>query len=230
MQAHGDDLTALAGGSAGAGGAAPARSQRMLPEERRRILIEKATEYFSEAGFDGGTRELARRMGITQPLIYRYFASKDDLVNEVYRVVYLEKWKDDWARDLCRREVALAARLLDFYADYTATVFERRWMRIFFFAGLRGLDINTRYIERVRAQILVPICLEARASFGFESARPVTEAEMALVWVMHGAIFYQGIRSVIYGLPDPSDPGHAARLAVAAYLAEAPRTIAAALG
>jgi len=231
METRGEDRMAPAvqGAEAAGPAPAPARPQRMLPEERRRALIEKATDYFSEAGFEGGTRELAKRMGITQPLIYRYFPSKDDLVNEVYRAVYLEKWKEDWAGGLCRREVPLGDRLLAFYADYTATVFERRWMRIFFFAGLRGLDINTRYIERVRAQLLVPICLEARASFGFEAHAPVTDAEMALVWVMHGAIFYHGVRAMIYNLPDRTDPGHTARLAVSAYLAEAPRTIAAAL-
>jgi len=214
METRGEDRMAPAvqGAEAAGPAPAPARPQRMLPEERRRALIEKATDYFSEAGFEGGTRELAKRMGITQPLIYRYFPSKDDLVNEVYRAVYLEKWKEDWAGGLCRREVPLGDRLLAFYADYTAT-----------------LDINTRYIERVRAQLLVPICLEARASFGFEAHAPVTDAEMALAWVMHGAIFYHGVRAVIYNLPDRTDPGHTARLAVSAYLAEAPRTIAAAL-
>jgi hypothetical protein len=37
-----------------------------------------------------GTRDLARRLGVTQPLLYRYFPSKDDLIKEVYRTVYLE--------------------------------------------------------------------------------------------------------------------------------------------
>ncbi|MDP2330322.1 MAG: helix-turn-helix domain-containing protein, partial [Reyranella sp.] len=69
---------------------ARAKQKRLSPDDRRREFVAKATEFFSEEGFDGGTRDLARRLGVTQPLLYRYFPSKDDLIKEVYRTVYLE--------------------------------------------------------------------------------------------------------------------------------------------
>ena len=143
---------------------------RMPPEARKKELLAKAIEYFSEEGFDGGTRALAKRIGITQPLIYRYFTSKEDLINEVYQAVYLAQWKDEWTELLRRRDLPLRDRLTAFYQDYTRAIFNRPWMRIFFFAGLKGLDINTRYINRVIDHLLIPICEEARAAIAFEAA------------------------------------------------------------
>ncbi|HEY0912661.1 MAG TPA: helix-turn-helix domain-containing protein, partial [Bradyrhizobium sp.] len=57
-----------------------AKQRRLSPDDRRKEFVAKATEFFSEEGFGGGTRDLARRLGVTQPLLYRYFPSKDDLI------------------------------------------------------------------------------------------------------------------------------------------------------
>ena len=197
------------------------RGARMSPEARKSDLLARAIEYFSEEGFDGGTRALARRTGITQPLIYRYFPSKEDLINAVYEAVYLAQWKDDWTAQLCDRTAPLPERLTAFYHDYARTIFNRTWMRIFFFAGLKGLDINTRYINRVISDLLVPICRETRAHLGRPSDGPVTESEIELVWVMHGAIFYHGIREHVYGLPGQIDHDRTAAVAIKMFLAVA---------
>src|SRR3982751_4723891 len=50
--------------------------KRLSPDDRRKEFVTRATEFFSEQGFGGGTRDLARRLGVTQPLLYRYFPSK----------------------------------------------------------------------------------------------------------------------------------------------------------
>jgi AcrR family transcriptional regulator len=202
----------------------------MPPDARKNEVLARAIEFFSEEGFDGGTRALANRIGITQPLIYRYFPSKEDLINEVYNAVYLSQWKEDWTAQLGDRSIPLPDRLAAFYHDYSRTIFNRTWMRIFFFAGLKGLDINTRYINRVISNLLVPICIEARAHSGFPDGPEVTPEELDLVWLMHGGIFYQGIREHIYGLPGRIDIDRLAGTAIAMYLGAAPATIAAATG
>jgi AcrR family transcriptional regulator len=69
---------------------ARAKQRRPSPHDRRREFVAKATEFFPEEGIGGGTPTLARRLGVTQPLLYRYFPSKDDLIREVYRTVYLD--------------------------------------------------------------------------------------------------------------------------------------------
>jgi AcrR family transcriptional regulator len=82
---------------------ARAKQKRLSPEDRRKEFVAKATEFFSEEGFGGGTRDLARRLGVTQPLLYRYFPSKDDLIKEVYRTVYLEPLDTGWEKLLADR-------------------------------------------------------------------------------------------------------------------------------
>jgi AcrR family transcriptional regulator len=52
-------------------GAPPGLARRPDPEERRRQILEAAIAYLAECGFAGQTRELSRRIGITQPLLYR---------------------------------------------------------------------------------------------------------------------------------------------------------------
>lgn len=203
--------------------------KRLSPEERKRRLLEKAIEYFSEEGFDGGTRELARQLGITQPLIYRYFSTKADLINEVYNAVYLSHWQENWVRNLQTRDKPVRDRLLEFYHSYTTTIFNRRWMRIFFFAGLKGLDINTRYVQRVSDHLLRPICLERRAELGFDTEKPLRQAEFDLVWMMNGIVFYQGIREHIYRLPHAFDHDFSIEVAVDMYLDKSREVIDASL-
>ena len=188
-----------------AAGGRGAKRTRMLPDARRSDVLAQAIRYFADEGFDGGTRGLAKRIGITQPLLYRYFPSKDDLVNEVYRAVYLDRWQGDWETGLTDRALPLDARLKRFYAAYTGVVFDRNWMRIFFFAGLKGLDINARYLSRVQAALLDPIRAETCVAFGVDPSN-APDGLHDLLWNMHGAIFYHGVRLNIYGATDVDVP------------------------
>lgn len=201
------------------------RVARMAPEARREQLVEMAADFFAEHGFDAGTRQLAQRLGVTQPLIYRYFDSKDELINEVYRMVYVGQWQDAWTEGLRDRSRPLRDRLTDFYRSYAPAIFNRRWMRIFFFAGLKGLDINRRYLGRVADKLLHPIAEEMRAELGIDSPVPISRREHELVWLMHGAVFYQAIREHIYRTVDQADYEFALTLAVSLYMDRAPDLI-----
>lgn len=186
--------------SAAKGADAPAarpKRQRLQSDQRRAEFIAKAIEFFAEEGFESSTRELARRLGVTQPLLYRYFPSKDDLIAEVYEVVYVNRWRPEWAGLLTDRSRPLRDRLMAFYDAYTDVVFQRDWMRIFLFSGLKGVDINRRYISLVRSRILERIITEWRAEQGLSDTTP-TEAEIEFAWIMHGGIFYYGVRTVVY--------------------------------
>ena len=65
--------------------------QRLSPSMRRQHLIEEAFAYFAEVGLGGSTRELAKRMGVTQPLLYRYFPTKEGLIESVYDLIYVNR-------------------------------------------------------------------------------------------------------------------------------------------
>lgn len=59
----------------------PARTPRLPPEERRRQLLDAALQVLAEEGFDALTVEaIARRAGLTRPVIYDQFGDLDGLL------------------------------------------------------------------------------------------------------------------------------------------------------
>ena len=180
----------------------PPKRKRLTSEERREEFLQKAIEFFAEEGFASSTRELAKRLDVTQPLLYRYFASKDELIAEVYETVYVRRWRAEWDEMLADRSVPVKERLVRFYHAYTDVVFQRDWMRIFLFAGLKGGAINRRYIDRVSKRILQPILREYRHENGLFTDE-VSDQEIELAWSTHGGIYYYGVRTEIYGQTPP---------------------------
>jgi len=136
------------------------RRRRATPEERKEAFLVQAAELFAERGFDAGTRELAEKLGVTQPLLYRYFPSKEDLIDEVYRFVFLDSWKGEWATLIADRSLPLRTRLIIFYKEYTAVEYDSRWMRIYLYSGLRDSYINKKYLKEVSARIIAPFLLK----------------------------------------------------------------------
>ncbi|MDA8891891.1 TetR/AcrR family transcriptional regulator, partial [Planktomarina temperata] len=165
----------------------PPKRKRLSSEARRQDFINQAIEFFAEEGFESSTRGLAKKLGVTQPLLYRYFPSKNNLISEVYDAVYVKRWQPEWEPLLRDRSRPLADRLNTFYKVYTDAIFNREWMRIFLFSGLKGVDINRRYMQLVRQRILEPILIEARVEFGLPDVPP-KHCEVEFVWVTHGGI------------------------------------------
>jgi AcrR family transcriptional regulator len=130
-------------GQAEVGGAHPSRelteapvtaTRRMLPEDREQQIVEKAIEHFATHGFSGSTRELAKRIGVTQPLLYRYFPSKEALIDRVYNEIY--RWDPQWESLIADRSIPLQERLCTLYKAYSHVILQREWIRTFIFAGL----------------------------------------------------------------------------------------------
>lgn len=52
--------------------------------ERHREILAVALDLIAESGYHGASlRELAKRLGISQPSLYHYFASKEELVEQI---------------------------------------------------------------------------------------------------------------------------------------------------
>ena len=194
------------------------KRKRLSSTARRQDFIDRAIEFFAEEGFESSTRGLAKKLGVTQPLLYRYFPSKDDLISEVYDVVYVNRWQPEWEPLLRDRTRPLADRLTTFYDVYTDVIFNREWMRIYLFSGLKGVDINRRYMQLVRQRILEPILIEARVELGLPDV-PAKDCEVEFAWIMHGGIFYYGIRDLIYDSAISTDKKRVIKDAIAAFIA-----------
>lgn len=202
----------------------PTGNRRMTPEERKRQIAEEAVRFFAELGFDGQTRELARRLKITQPLLYRYFPSKEALIERVYQDVFLERWNPEWDSWIKDREGPVKERFTRFYLDYARVVLSYEWVRLFLFAGLKNVDISERSANEVMERIYPSIIGELRWAYGCPPLEelPMTDVEIKRVQVLHGEIFYLGIRRWIYHAPFSNDDQEAVASLVAEFIDGAP--------
>ncbi len=196
-------------------GAARSKSarRRLPPDERRRQIVDGAVAFFADVGIEGATRDLARRLGITQSLLFNYFATKEELLEAVYARVYLDRLSPDWPERLRNRSTPLRDRLLAFYTEYSKLIFEYEWMRIFMFSGLAGAALNRRYLDHLGEMILGPLLAEL-----VETARRGPPPTMEDIWNLHGGIVYIGIRQHIYRMPCPEDASVAITRAVDRFL------------
>lgn len=201
-------------------------TRRLLPEEREQQIVEKAIEHFTRNGFGGSTRELAKQIGVTQPLLYRYFASKDALIERVYNEVF--QWRPDWDRQITDRSLPLTERLYAFYLDYSSVILREEWIRLFIFAGLTHEGINNKYLSKLRTKVFLPVLAEVREAFDIPAPRTAaeTDAEIEMIWSLHAAIFYIGVRKWVYGLKVPTDMDAMIRQKVDMFLLGAPAAMA----
>lgn len=200
--------------------------KRMSREEREELIVKEAVCFFAERGFEGKTRDLAARIGITQPLLYRYFPSKDHLIERVYQEVYVRRWNSEWEAWIADRSQPLEERLCRFYKQYARAVYDYVWVRMFVYSGLRGVDINDRYLAMIRKTVLIPIAVEMRHANALTNPNdlPITEEEIELVWGLHGAFFYRAVRHFVYNMPLIDDPDQAIENDIQVFLKGAPET------
>lgn len=199
--------------------------KRMNPEDREALIVDEAICFFAEHGFEGTTRDLAKRLGITQPLLYRYFPSKESLIERVYQEVYVQRWNPQWDDLILNRNRSLSDRLMEFYKEYARTLYDYVWVRIFLYSGLKGVGINDRYLAIIKDKVLVPVCTEMRHENGLPSPdkAPISNEELELAWGLHGMFFYRAVRHFAYDLPLTEDVDQAIENDVAVFLAGAPK-------
>jgi len=195
--------------------------KRLNAADREQQILAEAVRFFAEVGFTGQTRELAQRAGITQPLLYRYFPTKQGLIERVFKEVFFKRIDPQWSTLIADRSRPLEQRLIVFYRHYADATYTYEWIRLYLFSALAGKDINRRYIKIVEDKILKPICAEIRHYLGqpTTSTRPVGEAELEHLWVMHGGIFYYAVRKHVYHSRVSEDFAGVVRHAVTTMLA-----------
>lgn len=57
---------------------------RPKSEDKKQALLEAATAAFAQSGIAASTSAIARSAGVAEGTLFRYFATKDDLLNELY--------------------------------------------------------------------------------------------------------------------------------------------------
>jgi AcrR family transcriptional regulator len=206
---------------------APQRRRRLTPEDREKEIVDGAIQFFAEVGFDGGLRELAQRLGITHQNLFRYFPTKDALIDRVYEDVYLRRWNPEWEQMLHQPDRSLKARLSDFYTAYLHSIYRYDWVRIFVFAGLKGVGITQRYLTMIQNKVIAPLAIELRSLAGdaYIGNSPPSPEELEIAWGLHGELFYLAVRRWIYSMPVQDDLDGIIENAIVRFLRGAPAAV-----
>ncbi|VDZ87898.1 TetR family transcriptional regulator [Lelliottia amnigena] len=82
-------------------------------EDKRQALLEAATVAFAQSGIAASTALIARNAGVAEGTLFRYFATKDDLLNALY--LHLKQ-------DLCQTMLANLDRALSTPKEHTRNI------------------------------------------------------------------------------------------------------------
>jgi len=156
---------------------AVATRTRLPADQRRALILRAAAQLFAENGYDGTTLDqVARASGVTKPILYRHFDSKQQLY-----MALLIRHSDDMPSfvDFIPRDGGGAVDLraiLDPWFRY-AQENGHGWQMLFRDAGGDAEIAEYRRQVRVRATEVVAGFLR-RAGVGLDAALVVPTAEM----------------------------------------------------
>jgi AcrR family transcriptional regulator len=187
----------------------PAKAVRSrLPHgEREGAIVRAAAELFAERGFGVSTREIAGLLGVTQALLYRYFPSKQALVERVLADRFGgDRWNTEWDALLADRGLPLVERLVRFYEAYRQRS-NATSLKLWVQAGLSGAHVAGRYSGKLTRRVLAPIIRELRHEAGLAgfSKRGFMRGERELAMVLHGGLVFIDIRRHVYRMPMPDN-------------------------
>ena len=193
----------------------------MQPEDRERLIVAEATRYFAEQGIAAGTLGLARRLGISQPLLYKYFPTKDALVEKVFEGLFPGAWDPRWESLLDDQSLPVRDRLALFYKDFAKLVLTYEHVRLFLFSGLANLGFNSRYYQILTRRIFTRIARALRSELAGDKSRRhgrITDRELEIVQSLHAAVYHLGFRRWVHNEPFGRDLDRLIDLKVEAFL------------
>jgi AcrR family transcriptional regulator len=190
------------------------RQRRLPAEERRRAIVKAALRVFSSGSYAGATTaEIAREAGVSEPVLYRHFASKRDLWTACLDAAWEElRGALDAAVEemlavpreemLARLPEAGAAALPPSAARWKKALLPNLWMQGVTEAG------EDRVIRRHVARHMRVVHDHVAAKLRDGQAAGVVPADRdpdAEAWVMIAAGLLRSVASRLGGLLDESD-------------------------
>lgn len=166
----------------------PHRSQpmRMAAENRRNQIVAIAAELFSQKGFRGTTtKEIADSAEVSEAIIFRHFATKDDL----YRAILddkvnqtTERMRENLNEAAGRRDDnayfgSLAYEMLEFHSK------DRTLMRLLLFSALEGHDLSEMFFHSTAREMKNHIRRYIKQRIADGAFRPIDPAVAARAFV-----------------------------------------------
>ena len=138
------------------GRSVPAVQKRLKADERRRQLLGIAKELFSEHGFENtSTRSIAAAAGVSEAIVFRHFASKEDLYRQILDrkadEIDIKSWSDELEHIVeCEDDEALVLSVMKHVLE--ADRQDPQFQRLLLQAALSGHPLH-----KITAQRLLPL-------------------------------------------------------------------------
>jgi AcrR family transcriptional regulator len=135
---------------------------RYSAADRREQILDAATQLFARQGFQGTTtRQISEQTGVTEALIFRHFASKDDL----YWAVIERKIKAAAPGEHMRARLSAGGTDLEVLSGVAAQILERRakdqtLSRLLLYSALENHRLSHRFFRTYVAE-----CYEVLADY-----------------------------------------------------------------
>jgi AcrR family transcriptional regulator len=173
------------------------RTPKLNKADRRKAIVDTAANLFAEVGFRGGTtRELAKRVGVTEPVLYEHFQTKSDL----YAAIIEDSGRQDFAKGRAILEQkAAAGDPSDFFTTLATLIADHQagnpnYLRLILFSALEKHELAAFCFEHHATVIhrIVTAFIRRQAALGvFRRVDAPLAARSFMGMVMHYIIFDQ---------------------------------------
>ena len=173
------------------------RTPKLSRADRRKAIVDTAASLFAEVGFRGGTtRELAKRVGVTEPVLYEHFQTKSDL----YAAIIEDSGRQDFdtGRQILEKKAA-SGDPADFFTTLATLIAEHQagnpnYLRLILFSALEKHELAGLCFERHAKVIhqIVTAFIKRQIALGvFRKVDAPLAARSFMGMVMHYMIFDQ---------------------------------------
>jgi AcrR family transcriptional regulator len=171
----------------------------MTAEARRGQILRGAMELFAEKGFRGATtREIARHVGISEALMFKYFPSKEAL----YRAI-IQKRTDGSEEMFFPKEAVQAKDDRQVFRSIASNLIARNtgdptFMRLILYSALEGHELSRIFFETHvmgRTRLLADYIRQRIKEKAFKPVPPLLAARAFMGMIIHYVQFRE-----IYGM------------------------------
>lgn len=148
---------------------------RYSAADRREQILDAATQLFARQGFQGTTtKQISEQTGVTEALIFRHFASKDDL----YWAVIERKIKAAAPGEHMRARLSAGGTDLEVLSGVATQILERRakdqtLSRLLLYSALENHRLSHRFFRTYVAECYEVLADYIRRRIGDGAFRPI---------------------------------------------------------
>lgn len=192
---------------------------RLQPEDRRAMFLFEAASLFAAQGFTASTNDLAERMGVRKTLLYKYFPSKEGLIEEVLKAFLNTSWLSYFSDVVADRTIPLEERLIVSFTSMLENEQEKS-LRLLIRSMLDGIELPHGFFKEFDKKLILPIIIELRHIHNLTDigSLPLMDSERELALGLYGSLFFYSIRRHIYKTQICDDQAALIKMYVAQFL------------